>query len=135
MDRFTAISRALDRALDGLALRQRLHASNIANVDTPGYKRFDVEFRDALRTALNRNRAPVSLRATSSRHITRVGDPGQVNLHVYREYGTEIRNDGNNVDIDRELTALIRDQLWYNSLVETVNARFRRLQTVVGVRR
>lgn len=51
----------LRRAMDAYALRQRTTASNVANLDTPGYRRLDVQFEEALARARRRYKAGFSL--------------------------------------------------------------------------
>ena len=84
-------SSQIERFLSLVAVRQRLVASNIANADTPGYKTRDIDFEAALNTSL----------AASSPM------PAEVS-------GLITKNDGNNVDLDREARLLSEDALRFS---------------------
>lgn len=81
----------IERYLNLLSIRQRLTASNIANADTPGYKTRDIDFQAEFAAALN---------GTSPRVL-------EVN-------GLAVKNDGNNVSLDREARMLAENALRFN---------------------
>jgi len=110
---------ALDVALRGTSLRQQAIAQNIANVNTPGYRRQDVSFEDALGTALRANdRTEVAL-TTPAQGV---------------DSAAPIRIDGNSVDMDTEAAGMARNGLQYEALVAVSKARTTILQTAMGVR-
>jgi flagellar basal-body rod protein FlgB len=86
------LSGDIERYMDLLSARQKLVASNIANADTPGYKTQDFDFQREFANALNGGAAP---RAT------------QVN-------GLPVKNDGNNVSLDREARLLSENALRFS---------------------
>lgn len=116
----------LDRAMDASAIRNEVISNNIANKDTPGYKRQDVNFETQLAKALRSSRyrsmdAKVSdLKTSRLRPIT------------YTDYsGFSYRIDGNNVDPDTEGVYLAKNQIVYQGLELAVDQEFKNLQLVL----
>ncbi len=109
----------LAKALQGSWSRNNAIANNIANVDTPGYKRQDVAFEAHLQRAMNKNPQP------TSEELSRI-DLKQVTDNSAKSY----RLDGNNVDIDTEMSYLAENQLKYNALINQVNYNFERIKSV-----
>jgi flagellar basal-body rod protein FlgB len=103
----------LERSLDAAAVRQQLIASNLANLDTPGYHSRDIDFTAELRQALL--------------------DPAhRLNVHVLQVPGLLERPDGNNVSIDREMLLLGQTQLQFRLAVELWRTQMHELATVVS---
>lgn len=117
----------LDKAADAANTRNEIISNNIANVDTPNYKRKDVSFQSYLQQALVGD-DPLD---------ERVGD---INTHlsdfsgfIYTDSSTlSYRLDGNNVDIDTENSMLAQNQIRYNTLVEQIGQEFARYKTVLS---
>jgi flagellar basal-body rod protein FlgB len=99
--------------LDLAAFRQRLIASNLANVDTPGYRTRDINFQDEMRRAEHQ-----------------VG-PEAPRPRVLEVPGLIERPDGNNVSLDRESLLLARTQLQFRLGVELLRQEFQRISTAV----
>ena len=114
---------ALIGRLDRASLQQKVTAQNIANLNTPGYKRSYIEFSEEL------NRARLSLKRTNPGHLP-AGEP-----RVRVEGDTAMRTDGNNVDLDREMMDLVTNQLRYNILAQTVSERLTKWRNVINVGR
>ena len=93
--------------------RQQLVASNIANVDTPGYHTKDINFQSAMQQVMNE------------------GDNVQLEPASVEVEGLPERPDGNNVNIDRESLMLSQTQLQYQMGVQLVKAEFHRLLTAI----
>ena len=115
----------LDKAADASWMRQEAISNNIANVNTPGYKRQDVAFEDSLQEAISNSR----YRSTDEK----VANLSKADLRI-RSYtdssGFSYRLDVNNVDIDTENAALARNQLKYNALVDSINHEFSMIKAV-----
>jgi flagellar basal-body rod protein FlgB len=120
----------LQQALSGLAARQQAIAGNIANVDTPGYRRQDVAFEAALRDSGDGSR----LATTSVGHIALAPSGESLLTAVAGEADRSStgRNDGNNVDIDYEMTRLADTSLRYQLLTQATSARFATLREIVS---
>jgi len=131
---FTITDRLLEKALDGVAARQRLTAHNIANANTPGYKRYTLSFETALKQALQEAQARrIQGVVTHPRHIPigakRVHFDGP--WEIRRDTTTVMRNDGNNVDIEVELAQNIKDQVFYQALADLVSRRYAMLRDAI----
>ncbi len=131
---FTLTDRLLERALDGVAARQRVTAHNIANVNTPGYKRHRLSFEESLHQAVEKaERRRLAGTVTHPRHIP-IGErssPLERPFRVERDMTTTMRNDGNNVDIEAELAQLTKDQVFYQALADQVARRYAMLRAVI----
>lgn len=125
MGAWPVTERLLSAGLDTMMLKQRVVAENIANVNTPGYKRRDVAFPAELQEA--RNRLP--LRTTHPSHMPTPTAPGSPTVVV--DTTTTMRNDQNNVDLEKETASLAQAQILYNALVEQLNQGYQRLRTAV----
>lgn len=116
----------LARALDGLSVRQRVIANNVANVDTPNFKASRVRFEDALLHALgDEPGGRLRLVRTSADHLAAGGaNPEDFTPQVIQMTNTTLRNDGNNVDIEREMAMLAETTLRFNAVSEMLARRF-----------
>lgn len=117
------------QALDGLSRRQDAIASNVANVDTPGYQRRDVTFESALAQQVHGHAS--GLRTTDPRHLS-----GHDTVAMRDGMGRErdvvsTRNDANSVSIDEEMLLLAETQLRYQALTQNVGRRLTTLRTVI----
>ncbi len=118
-------------ALNLQAQRQQMLASNIANADTPNYKARDLDFRSALQGALGHRTGPLSLAATSGRHLP-VG--GAMPLQAHVGYRTELQSsvDGNTVNMDVERAAFAENSLHYEASITFINGLLRGMQTAIS---
>ena len=116
----------LDRAADAAWQRNEAISNNIANVDTPGYKRQDVAFESVLQQALGNNRYE-----SMDDKVANV-DLSRLRGRAYLDYANySYRLDGNNVDIENENVMLAEDQLKYQGLISSINQEFTNLKTVM----
>jgi flagellar basal-body rod protein FlgB len=115
-------------ALDGLALRQEVIGRNLANVDTPGFQAQGVNFEDALQRAENRVEA-VPLAATHAAHLS--GESGRAALiRQMPRTGGSVRADGNNVDVDQELTQMAETGIRFQALTQLVSKKLLLLKSI-----
>ena len=110
----TPMLQMMEKYLDLVAFRQQLVSSNLANIDTPGYRTRDIDFAGELRRA--------EMQANSE----------SPNPRVYEVRGLIERPDGNNVNMERESLALARTQLQFRAAVELVRSEIHRLQTAIN---
>ena len=116
----------LDKAADAAWLRNEAISNNIANVDTPGYKRQDVSFEAELEKALGMNRYESMDAKVASVKTSRL------QARPYTDYeGYSYRLDGNNVDIENENVMLAENQLKYQGLLTSITQEFTNLQAVM----
>lgn len=124
-DAFSYIN-VLDKAADASWTRENLIANNIANVDTPGYKRQDLDFQSLLKNELS-NYKYMSL----DKKINAV-ELSRLKPEIYTDMaGYSYRLDGNNVDYDTEQVELASEQIKYQALTTSITSEFQRLQTVL----
>ena len=103
------IAGSLERYMDLLGMRQKLVASNIANADTPGYKTKDFDFQQEFR----------SLIAGGTPNITEVT-------------GLTVKNDGNNVDLDRESRLLSENAMRFNVASSLMRTEIREVRDAIA---
>ena len=116
----------LDRAADAAWQRNEAISNNIANVDTPGYKRQDVAFESVLQQALGNNRYESMDDKVANVNLSRLRGRAYVDYANY-----SYRLDGNNVDIENENVMLAENQLKYQGLISSINQAFTTLKTVM----
>ena len=123
---------ALTASLKFRQLRQELHASNIANAETPGYKTKKLDFEDALARALDVD-GQLAMKSSDSRHFN-VGGGSFNNLQpeVYEDSNGIVSPDGNNVDRDLELAEMAENKIMYDATVQLINKKLGLLKYAVG---
>lgn len=121
---------ALSSALTGVSHRHTALLNNVANVETPGYRRRDVEFRSALQAALQRTHH-LQLDRTHERHLNVAGALGAQSARQITGPWA-VRADGNGVSLDHEMAALAENALEYQTLARQLAQRFGMLRTVIS---
>lgn len=113
----------LEKALDASWLRNDAITNNIANADTPGYKRKDVEFEEFLEQAVSFNKSmhKINLNEIQPKVVT-------------KNNSLQTRIDENNVDIDIEMTEMAKNSIRYNTLISLVSKKFKGINSVLNVR-
>ena len=118
----------LKTAADASWLREEVLTNNIANVDTPNYKRQDVEFTTYLKSALEQAGTPAS---TLTQKVNEANLSG-ITTRTYTENTTlSYRMDGNNVELSTENAELAAEQINYNALIDSMNNEFTRMKSVL----
>lgn len=107
-------SRILERSLEAANMRQRILANNVANANTPGFKRSRVEFETELAAALASGQDPTAVKPRVEVETDSVGRP-----------------DGNNVDIELEMTRIAENQVWYAALTRQISDHLSRIRMVI----
>lgn len=133
----SAAFQVLTNALQAADLRQQVYANNIANMQTPGYKREDVQFETLLQGALMSSGSSSS--SSTGGQTIPISSGNAINwsnglgVHpVVVQDGTRaIDNNGNNVDVDAEMAALAENQIKYQTLVADLQARIAREKTAI----
>jgi len=121
----------LQTALGASALRQQVISDNIANVNTPGFKRSEVSFENRLNEVLEASKKPSVIVRTHEKHF-----PVRINTNISPEINTitqtSLRVDGNNVDIDAEMAEMAKNNIYYNALVQKTQSYFSNLKNVIS---
>lgn len=114
----------LDKAADASWVRNSVISNNIANVDTPNYKRKDVQFESYLMQAIAGG-------DSLDDNIANVDLDG-INPTTYVDGAYAYRLDGNDVDIDTESAELAKNQLRYYTLLDSMSQEFSRIKSVLS---
>src|ERR1700761_313995 len=106
-----SVSRSLEKYMDVLATRQKVVASNIANVDTPGFKTQDVDFQTEFNNLVDGN----SSSTVQSKEVT----------------GLRVKNDGNSVNLDREARLLSENSIRFSIASNLMKGQLRMLKNAI----
>lgn len=116
----------LDKAADASWLREETITNNIANADTPGYKRKDVDFESVLKNELGRSKYTSLDKKIENIHMN------HLNATTYTDSANHsYRLDDNNVDIETENVELASETLKYLGLTDSISQEFARLKSVM----
>lgn len=115
-----------NKSLSASWMRNKAISNNIANVNTPNYKREDVSFEDVLKRSLDKN--SIKLQTSDSRHINFTSNLTPI---YTKDSDTAFRKDGNNVNIDTEMAKLAENQIKYNALTRQLNDTFKRIKMAI----
>lgn len=115
-------SAMLVKVLDGASLRQAVLAENIANADTPGFTRKQLSFEENLYNISSRSDMNPDLQKA---------EIDQLALQVDEDVNAPRRADGNNVDIEREMTTLAKNSLQYDTAAQLLITQFRTLKLAI----
>ncbi len=126
----------LEKSLDVESLRKKVIADNIANNDVPHFKRSEVNFESELNRAIksnSRNAEKLPAILTDERHIpfSIDQDVRSVEPRINLDYSTTYRNDGNNVDIEKEMVDSSKNMMRYNALVSGLNHNYKMIKMVL----
>ncbi len=121
---FSSSIQSLERGLQYSAKKHEVTSHNIANVDTPNYKRREVQptFQQIYNSALSANK-------TDKRHLDFSNSPSST--HSVKTAINSYSHNGNNVDIDKEMSELAENQIYYYTLVDQLSGKFQSLQNVI----
>lgn len=126
MNLFSNTIDSLEQALNYSSLKQKTISNNIANVDTPNYKAKEVinegSFKSALDSSMNAYR-------TDQRHYDFSQSSGS--KQVITQKNVQYNNNGNSVDVDKEMSTLAENQIYYNAVTDRIGSKFQSLQNVI----
>ena len=120
----------MERSMDLSARRHALISSNLANVDTPGYKTVDIHFEQELQSAMELGGS--AMQVTNPRHLSsKVDIEGSIVGTPQEVEGLTLRNDLNNVSIDREMAEMATNTLKFSAVAQLISQKFRILKSVI----
>ena len=125
----------LNKALNASQVQHQLISNNIANIDTPGFKRSEVVFQSKLDSVLNnREKNYMPLKLTDVNHIPIAPrlSVEDINHEVIMRTETSLRNDGNNVDVDYEMAKMAENTVYYTSVAQLMSSKLSLLQSVIN---
>lgn len=121
----------LGRGLAAANLRQEVISNNIANVNTPNFKKSDVVFEELLAKEIGMDDSGrLPLVRTHDRHLP-VGMIGGAKASIQEDDTMTMRVDNNNVDIDIEMASLAKNQLYYNAMATELGGYVNKLKNVI----
>jgi flagellar basal-body rod protein FlgB len=120
----------MDLSMSLASKRQTLIASNLANLDTPGYRTRDFSFEGAMKSALDGQISPSSLATTNPMHMQGSASASLPPTTDALQPSAE-RNDGNDVSLDRENMLLARTQINYQTASTFMQVELRKLYSVI----
>ena len=124
----------LEKALKGSSLRHKVISNNVANVNTPGYKRMEVSFESELAAAVAADTSsPASaagMTRTHPKHLLPTAEaPASLSIRTMND--TSLRTDGNNVDIDAEMAAMTKNNIFYNTVAQRICGYYTNIKSAI----
>ncbi|MCX6117159.1 MAG: flagellar basal body rod protein FlgB [Proteobacteria bacterium] len=113
--------------------RNEVVTANIANAETPGFRAFGFDFEKQLQS-LGDDNVRSTMRTSDPRHVKNAFTQanGQVTPDVYVRPTESVDEDGNTVDIDKEMSEMARNQILYRTTVETLNRKIGMLKYAIN---
>ena len=124
----------LPRAMEAANIRQEVIAHNLANVNTPNYKKSNLVFEDLLSKELygdEDNQNKLQLARTRDKHLPAADIPFFAIPSIVTEHQTLMRVDHNNVDVDIEMANLAKNQIYFNALATEMAGYVTKLKNVI----
>lgn len=122
----------LQSGLRAASTRQEVIANNIANVDTPYFKRSEVSFESLLKQQMSGTTNQLAGIRTDERHFVIGPSNGIPDLKIIQDETSTMNNNQNNVDVDREMALLAENQLRYNAYVTQINDQISMKRSAIG---
>ena len=131
LERIEKTLKLVASALKVRTAKQTLIASNIANIDTPGYRRKDISFKKVMEAYLSQQTPLLPLKTTHLKHIQIVKNNNieeliKLNVEESNTLGTP-----NNVSLDEELVNLTQNQILYETTLQALNKELQRLKEAI----
>lgn len=123
----------LSRGMTAATMRQEVISNNIANVNTPNFRKSGVNFEEALAKELygEDTGGKLQMIRTREKHLPADKTPIHAVPTVVEDDTTIMRTDDNNVDIDVEMSSLLKNQLYYNAMATQIRGHFTKLRNVI----
>ena len=118
MSKTNNIIALIEAGIRAESLRQKAIANNIANLETPGYRRIDVKFEEFLAKSLD-----------SSGSV----DLSKLEPQIYRPKQTPVKSNGNDVSLENEVGAMIKNSLRFTTYIRLLNKKYRGIELAINV--
>ena len=126
----TAIN-VLGRGLQAANLRHAVISDNIANVNTPNFKKSEVVFESLLAEQMTSDTKKLAMVRTRDKHLPMVKEQGLVSPQIQEDGTTSMRTDNNNVDIDIEMAELAKNNVYYDALSRQISGNINDTKMVI----
>ena len=120
MSKTDSIIALINAGIRAEGLRQKAIANNVANLETPGYRRIDVKFEELLAKSLD-----------SSGSV----DLSELEPEIYQPKQTLVKSNGNDVSLEGEVGAMIKNSLRYKTYIRLLNKRYSQIELAINVGR
>src|SRR5690348_4762294 len=120
---FDKTTDALGSSIDFRSLRQNVTASNLANAETPGYKAKVVDFEDALARAIDLEGWSKDVTTDPEHYKLGPGAISRAQADIYDNPDVNVSNDGNTVDMEREMATLQENSILYKAALNLINKK------------
>lgn len=119
MSKTDSIIDLLEAGIRAEDLRQRAIANNIANLETPGYRRIDVKFEQLLAKSLDSSSA-VEL--------------SKIKPQIYQPEQTQVKSNGNDVHFEAEVGQMIKNTLRHKALIRLLNKKYKQIESTISLK-
>lgn len=119
MSQTTSIVDIIEAGISAESLRQRAIANNVANLDTPGYRRVDVRFKELFAKAL----------ASSGGF-----DLGDIEGEIYQPKNTPVKSNGNDVSLEIEVGEMVKNTLRHKALIRVLQKKYQQMELAISVK-
>ena len=131
----SSISNKLFEQLNFRGERQKVISSNIANINTPGYKTKELVFEDELNSSMTNNSITnnsLQLKATNSKHMTNINSSlANSNPKLMEVDNLEEQNDGNNVNLDTQMGEMSKNKILFDAIQSSIKRDSKLFRSVV----
>ncbi|CAH0214589.1 Flagellar basal body rod protein FlgB [Peribacillus sp. Bi96] len=127
MELFSNTFQSLENGLNYSTTKQRVISQNIANSDTPNYKAKEVDKTQSFKAEL---KSSVESYRTDERHFNFKSE-GSHSSHIVTKKNVQYNNNGNSVDVDKEMTDLAANQIYFNAVSDRLSGKFQSLENVI----
>lgn len=122
---------ALGASLDFRLLRHGVVSANIANAETPGYKAKKLDFEEALSRAIDHEGLGKAHTSDDEHFLMGQGAISRARADVYDNPDVNVTNDGNTVDMEKELSNLAENSILYRAALQLINKKMGALRYAV----
>jgi len=119
MSKISNIVDIIEAGIRAESLRQKAIANNVANLQTPGYRRVDVEFKELLAKALDSSGAV---------------DLSEVEAQIYQPKNTAVKSNGNDVNLEVEVGEMVKNTLRHKAYIRLLQKKYRQMELAMNVK-
>jgi len=119
MAKISQVMDLLEAGLRAETLRQKVIAGNVANIETPGYRRLDVKFEQALAKAIE-----------SGSDI----DPEEIKTEIYRPLNTTVKTNGNDVALEAEIGEMVKNTLKHKAYTRLLQRKYQQIEQAMNIK-
>jgi len=109
----------IEAGIKAESLRQKANANNVANLQTPGYRRAAVKFKELLAKALETSGGV---------------DLSEIEAQIYQPKNTTVKSDGNDVSMEVEIGEMIKNSLRYKTYIRLLQKKYQQLDLAMSVK-